>query len=225
MENVFATSGSTTLLCDSVIFYSNTGRLRLFDNIVIIKENFLFSGNNGDYFINEDSGFVMKKFFLKTDSSLIKGNYATFNKERIKIFESPSYERENLLISSDTIIYKFNDSTAIFLQNVRIKTKEIKGLCGKLFYNDRMNDGYFYDNPVILTEKDSIVCDSGYFDFKKNESLSFRTFIFSRLDDGSNKVSGNLARFFFSSNKLDSLFIFNDTKGEFAKYDSLNKKP
>ncbi len=225
MGNVSANSGNTNIICDSVIFYPKNGVVTLFDNIVITRGNYNFSGDAGSFFIDYDSGYVYKKFFLKTDSSIIQGNYASFNKERVKIFKEPVYKRKKVLISSDTIIYNFNDSTAQFINNVNIKSEEVNGFCGKFFYDDIKNSGKFYYNPIFITKTDSIVCDSGYFDFNTNTGLSYNTKIISNTEDGKNFVSGDFARFFFGKDKLDSLFLFKNTKGELVKNDTLNKKP
>lgn len=225
MGNVFATSGKTKMICDSVIFYPSDGIITLFDNIIITRENYHFSGEAGSYFVDYDSGYVYKKFFLKTESSVIQGNYASFNKERVKIFKEPVYKRQNLMISSDTIVYNLNDSTARFIKNVNINTEEVNGFCETFFYDEIKNSGNFYEKPMFITKTDSIVCDSGYFDFNTNTGLSFNTKIVSKTEDGKNFVSGDIAKFFFEKGKLDSLFLFNNTKGELVKNDTLNKKP
>lgn len=225
MGNVCATSGKTEIYCDSVLFYPSKNMIKIKDNIIIKRESYFFSGEIGNYFIDCDTGYVYNNFFLKTDSSIVRGSYASFNKERIKIFKEPSYRRENLTITSDTIIYNFYDSTAIFLNNVNIKTEEVDGICEELFYDDIKNDGRFYGSPFFVTKTDSIMCDSGYFNFSLNTGLTFNTVINSRTEDGKNSVSGEIAKFFFGKGKLDSLFIFNNTRGELVKYDTLNKKP
>jgi lipopolysaccharide export system protein LptA len=192
-------------------------------NIKIWKDDTL-RGDSLIFYREKEQGEVIGNLIYTGDSAEIKGQSAYFFEDSIIVSGKPKFKSHEIEIESDYTIYTLKDSTYKFLSDVYFESSKISGTSGKLIYDSRNEMSTFFEDPLIMEEKDSIKGEEivVYHQKKMLKALDGQVITYS--ETGRNIVWGDTVLVYYNEEKLDSVSVKGKSRGTFIKNEIESRK-
>jgi len=228
--------GKTKIVSKDGVIYSKKGTYNtttkkgnLIGRSILESEIYLLEGDKIDFDRKEQKGQAHGEvvMFTKQDSATIYcehayfDDYLDYSKVYEKLLLKYPMKPDTLYLSADTL-FTYNNRKPLLRKllaqgNTKVFMNSLQGICDSLVYQFEDSSIYFYQNPVLWSQKNQILADSIKAQLANNEidklHLRQNSFIISKDSlENFNQIKGRRMIGFFKENQIKRLEVYGNAQ-------------